>query len=90
MSLEPTILSIPSLSEEEKKARNKMSIIIGLILSAVVVSFYVVTLIKLQGNVAQKLILDKAAAVRQTGAIAPVLKSAPALKNTDGNKGQTQ
>ncbi len=62
MSLEPTILSIPSLSEEEKKSRNKMSVIIGLILSVVVVSFYVVTLVKLQGNVAEKLVLDQKAA----------------------------
>ncbi len=69
MSLEPTVLTIPSLSEEEKKSRNKMSIVIGLILSLVVVSFYVVTLVKLQGNVAQKIILDKKAAASAAGAL---------------------
>jgi len=72
--MEPTILSIPTLSEEEKKARNKMSIIIGLILLAVVVSFYVVTLIKLQGNVAQKIILDKQAVASEASAIVSVPK----------------
>ena len=69
MSLEPAILSIPSLSEEEKKARNKMSIIIGLILAVLVVSFYVVTLVKLQDNVKQKIILDKQAAASKAGVI---------------------
>ena len=83
MTLKPTTSSTPLMSEEEMKARNKNNVIIGMILIGIVVAFYAVTLVRLQDNVAKRLVLDKEAAAMAKPALA-----SPAHKNGAGEKGK--
>ncbi len=47
--------SFTPMTLEEGRARRKNSIVIGLVLLVLVVSFYIVTIVKLQGNVAKRM-----------------------------------
>ena len=72
MTANPFISDITPMSKEEGRSRRKTSITIGLILAFLVASFYVVTLVRLKGNV------DKRHKIETTGG--STSKSTPASK----------
>ena len=54
MTMEPNSMTFSPLSEEESRSRRKMSFVIALILGVMVTSFYVVTIVRLQTNMAKR------------------------------------
>ena len=58
--------SFTPMTRDEGVARRKNSVVIALVLFVMVVSFYVVTIVKLQGNVAKRMGM-KSAGSAQTG-----------------------
>ena len=72
--------SIDPMTPTELQSRRKMSITIGLILAFLVVAFYAVTLVRLQGNMVKRAELDAASSAAATQ------KSLPTKINTGQGK----
>lgn len=68
--------SITPMTRLEGQSRRKLSVTIGVILALLVMLFYAVTVVRLQGNVAKRLSMQSGASMPKQELVTPVRPTA--------------
>ncbi len=79
--------SFTPMSIQEGRARRKNSVVIGLVLLVLVASFYIVTIVKLQGNVAKRMSLGSASGEQAGQLVSPSKDKAAISKKSSMGQG---
>ncbi len=79
--------SFTPMTLQEGRARRKNSIVIGLVLLVLVASFYIVTIVKLQGNVAKRMSMESRGAVQSGKPVSTSTSKAAAPQKAGAGQG---